>query len=130
MTINDDHYSQEALKEAGKLRGGNSGLGVWLPAAEAERVKVVGRYGTVGDFVEVRGIFNADCAEHGGDVDIHAFSLEVIVPGREIDTSPDWMLYLAAALSLLFATLTLIPFLRRRAREMRSARALMKDGVE
>lgn len=130
VTVNDDRYSVEALKEAGKLRGGNSGLGVWLPAAEADQVTVVGRYDTVGDYVEVRGAFNADCVEHGGDVDIHASSLEVLAPGRHIDTGPDWKLYLAVAISILFVLLTMTPFLRRRTRDMRSARALMREGQE
>jgi hypothetical protein len=130
ITVNDDHYSREALHEAGKLRGGNSGIGIWLPAAEAEQVTVVGRYGTVGDYVEVRGVFNADCVEHGGDVDIHATFLEVLEPGRQLDISPGWELYVAAALSIIFVLATMTPFLRRRTRDMRSARALMRDGEE
>ncbi len=130
ITVNDDHYSREALHEAGKLKGGNSGLGIWLPAAEAEQVKVVGRYGTVGDYVQVRGIFNADCVEHGGDVDIHASSLEVLEPGRHLDISPGWELYVAAAVAIVFVLATMTPFLRRRAWDMRSARALMREGEE
>lgn len=130
ITVNDDHYSREALHEAGKLRGGNSGMGIWLPSAEAEQVTIVGRYGTVGDFVEVRGIFNADCVEHGGDVDIHATSLEVLEPGRHLDIDPGWELYVAAILSIVFVLATMTPFLRRRARDMRSARALMREGEE
>ena len=33
ITVNDDPYSRKALLEGGELRGGNSGIGVWLPAA-------------------------------------------------------------------------------------------------
>ena len=130
ITVNDDRYSREALHESGELRGGNSGLGIWLPAEEAEQVTVVGRYGTVGDYVEIRGVFNADCIEHGGDVDIHASSLEVLEPGRQIDISPGWELYVAAAIAIVFMLTTMTPFLRRRARDMRSARALMREGEE
>lgn len=127
LTVNDDHYSEHALHEAGELKGGNSGIGVWLPADEAEKVNVLGRYGTVGDYVRVRGTFNADCAEHGGDVDIHAVSLEVIKPGLDVDTGPGLARYLAAGLAFVFLAVSMMPYFRRRAREMRSARSLMKE---
>ncbi len=123
VTINDDLYSREARLEAGKLRGGNSGIGVWLPIAEAEKIEVLGRFGTVGDFVEVRGVFNATCLEHGGDFDIHAFSLTVIYPGREVDASPDMGKYLGAVFAALFAIGTTVPLLRRRRRERESDRS-------
>jgi hypothetical protein len=130
VTVNDDLYSREARLEAGQLRGGNSGIGVWLPASEAAKIRVLGRYGTRGDFVEVRGTFNADCREHGGDFDIHAHTLTVIEAGRELDTSPDSGKYLAALFVMLFVIATLTPFLRRRAREMRKARALLRKEEE
>jgi len=130
ITVNDDSYSREARLEAGQLRGGNSGMGVWLPVEEADKIETLGRYGTIGDLVEVRGVFNANCREHGGDFDIHASSLVVIEPGRELDSSPDTALYLAAVFAFVFLLLTLIPVLRRRAREMRSARALLRKEEE
>jgi hypothetical protein len=119
ITVNDDFYSREARQEAGKLRGGNSGMGIWLPVEEADKITMLGRYGTVGDFVEVRGVFNADCLEHGGDFDIHASSLKVIDPGKDIDSSPDTGKYIAAVFAFIFLLGTLTPILRRRAREMR-----------
>jgi len=126
ITVNDDFYSREARLEAGELRGGNSGMGVWLPVEEADKIQELGRYGTVGDFVEVRGVFNANCLEHGGDFDIHAKTLKVIDPGRDLDTSPDTGKYLAALCSFLCLLGTLSPILRRRRREIRSARALLR----
>ena len=127
ITVNDDVYSREARLESGKLRGGNSGIGVWLPAEEAEKIVTLGRYGTVGDLVRVRGTFHADCSQHGGDFDIHAVSLEVVDSGRRLDTSPGGNKYLAALFSFLFLMATLIPFMRRRAREMRKARKLLRE---
>ncbi|MDD3718514.1 MAG: hypothetical protein PHP28_07630 [Actinomycetota bacterium] len=130
ITVNDDSYSREARLESGELRGGNSGIGVWLPTAEADKIEVLGRYGTAGDLVEVRGVFNAGCNEHGGDFDIHAHSLAVLDPGRDIPTSPDSSLYIAAVFSGIFLVATLTPLLRRRAQEMRSARALLRKEEE
>jgi len=126
ITVNDDFYSREARLEAGELRGGNSGMGIWLPIEEADKIKKLGRYGTVGDFVEVRGVFSANCLEHGGDFDIHASTLKVIDPGRDLDASPDTGKYLAALFSFIFLLGTLTPILRRRTREIRSARALLR----
>ena len=130
ITVNDDHYSREARLEAGELRGGNSGIAVWLPEEEAAKIGVLGRYGSKGDLVEVRGVFNADCREHGGDLDIHAVSLEVLEPGRRLDAAPDAGKHLAAFLSGLFLLATMVPYLRRRTRELRKARALLRDEAE
>ncbi len=130
ITVNDDHYSREARREAGLLRGGNSGIGVWIPVEEAEKIQVLGRYSSKGDLVEVRGVFNSDCREHGGDFDLHATSLRVIDPGRELGSDIDYGKSLGALAALLFLLGTGAPYLRRRAREYRAARALLADEEE
>jgi hypothetical protein len=33
----------------------------------------------------VDGVFNAACAQHGGDMDIHATSIEQVAPGRDAE---------------------------------------------
>jgi hypothetical protein len=125
ITVNDDYYSREALHETGTLVGQNSGIGVWLPSEEAEKITRLGRFGSMGDLVEVRGIFYADDVDHGGDFDIQASSLTVLEPGRDIDTSPDSWKYFVMAAALMFLLLSITPRLKRRAREMKSARALL-----
>jgi hypothetical protein len=37
-----------------------------------------------GDVVEVVGVFNAACPEHGGDMDIHASTLRIVRPGHRV----------------------------------------------
>ena len=130
VTVNDDFYSREALHETGALVGQNSGIGVWLPTQEAEKINRLGRYGSMGDLVEVCGIFYADDEEHGGDFDIQASSLTVLEPGRDIDTSPDSWKYFVMIAGLLFLALSTTPRLKRRAREMKSARALLGKEEE
>lgn len=60
----------------------SAGIGAWMPFEWAARIKFVGRYGVQGDIVRVRGRFHRACAEHGGDLDIHAADIQVIARGR------------------------------------------------
>jgi hypothetical protein len=78
--LNDDPYG---LEETAKLSGFNSGIGVWIEAGLASRIAVFGGYGNHGDVVEITGIFNAACPEHGGDMDIHADSLRIVRAGND-----------------------------------------------
>lgn len=127
ITVNDDHYSRRALAESAELRGGNSGIGVWLSREEAAKITRLGRYGSIGDRVSVRGVFHADCPEHGGDFDIHASSLEVLERGREIVPALDSGKPMATALSLLFLAATSLPFYLRRLADRRRARSLLRE---
>lgn len=105
--LNDDAYARRGLAEGAPLTGFNSGLGVWLDdAALAERIGLFGGHRTRGDLVTVHGTFNAACAQHGGDMDLHAISLEVVAPGVSVGhrVTP-WKVALAAALFALVAGL-------------------------
>lgn len=82
--INDDAYYVKNVEEGAELGGYNTGMAVWLPSALVEDVAFYGDYKHEGDIVEVEGVFNAACAEHGGDMDIHATSLEVVQEGHEV----------------------------------------------
>lgn len=78
--LNDDPYG---LEETAVLSGFNSGIGVWIEAGLASGITVFGGYGSHGDVVEITGIFNAACPEHGGDMDIHADSLRIVRAGHD-----------------------------------------------
>jgi len=99
--LNDDAYMFKNVEEGAALGGFNSGMPVWLPASEAEKIKIVGDYKHQGDIVEVVGTYNAACAQHGGDMDIHATELKVIAAGRRaLDPVRPWKLVLALGLTL------------------------------
>ena len=85
-------YSGEVIGEI-MLRGGfawlniNDGenaLGVWVNAGLIKEINLAGNYKTRGDSVEVTGVFHRACAEHGGELDIHAQSLRKIGSGRMV----------------------------------------------
>ena len=78
LHINDDAYYVKNVEEGAQLGGYNTGIAVWLPAGLAEELEYFGDYEHEGDIVEVAGVFNAACAEHGGDMDIHATELEIV----------------------------------------------------
>lgn len=104
LHLNDDAYYLKNVEEGAGLGGYNTGMPVWLPAAEAHKATVFGNYKHEGDVVTVKGTFHAACAEHGGDMDIHATSLAVEIPGRlAADPVKPWKLVLAAGLAFLAA---------------------------
>lgn len=102
LHINDDAYYVKNVEEGAHLGGYNSGMAVWIGAADAEQVTYFGDYKHEGDIIEARGMFNAACAEHGGDMDIHATALTVVAPGRNVvDPVSPLKAWWAAGLSLL-----------------------------
>ncbi|MRR12116.1 hypothetical protein EG835_06535 [bacterium] len=99
--LNDDAYYLENVEEGAHLGGYNSGHAVWLPADLARSISHYGDYKHEGDVVRVRGVFNAACPEHGGDMDIHATTLDVVKAGREVvDPVLPWKIWWAALLSI------------------------------
>ncbi|MBU3191794.1 hypothetical protein K9O30_20030 [Clostridium bowmanii] len=66
------------------ISDGNTAMGIWLESEQEKSIKNLGKYGYKGDTVEVVGIFNRACIEHGGDMDVHALSIKVIDVGGKV----------------------------------------------
>jgi len=66
------------------INDGNLAIGVWVPKALLKDISYTGNYKSIGDWVEIVGVFCRSCAEHGGDLDIHAVTLRKINSGRPI----------------------------------------------
>ncbi len=64
------------------VNDGISAVGIWVPLSLAREIIYTGSYKAKGDVIEVSGIFNRACLEHGGDLDIHAQTLRKIDSGR------------------------------------------------
>lgn len=79
----------EAIGEAMKrgnhswvnINDGTLPMGIWMKSDDAAGIKVFGNYHNLGDVVEVTGVFNRACSEHGGDMDIHAKSVRIVEKG-------------------------------------------------
>jgi len=80
--------------------GANS-IGIYIPKSQAEKIEHVGRYRVVGDTVSLTGTFHRACAEHGGDMDIHADFINVTKSGYTEEDNPSAkLLVTSGALSL------------------------------
>ncbi|MFC1657787.1 hypothetical protein ACFL1D_00175 [Candidatus Omnitrophota bacterium] len=114
-------YEGEVVGEVMMRRGGawasiNDGetsMSVWMPLELAETIQYSGDYKTKGDILQVRGIFNRVCAEHGGDLDIHAITLRKIKPGwdrqeRVVPAKRSLAIMLSAVLCLILILRILI----------------------
>jgi hypothetical protein len=114
--LNDDAYMWKNIEEGADLGGYNSGQAVWLAAADMRRIRHFGDYLHEGDVVRVAGTFNAACRQHGGDMDIHAITLDVVQPGHPVAH----VLHRARlALGLALVSLAVLLWLVRRARDRR-----------
>ena len=97
--LNDDAYMEKNVEEGATLSGYNSGMAIWVPAELTKQIDTYGDYKHEGTIVEITGVFNAACKEHGGDMDIHATSLRIIRPGHlVVDPIAPWKVWLALAL--------------------------------
>ena len=66
------------------VNDGKNAIGIWILKEFTEDILYSGSYKARGDLVEVAGKFNRACADHGGDLDIHAYSVRKVSPGNII----------------------------------------------
>jgi len=91
-------------------------VGVVVPTEWVERIDRFGDYHSNGTRVQVVGTLNIACDEHGGDLDVHADSFEVVEKGsdREHDI-PTGRLAMAVVLGIVAVGLAgVYSYLKRR----------------
>ncbi|MCX5707860.1 MAG: DNA-binding protein [Candidatus Omnitrophica bacterium] len=66
------------------LNDGKNALGIWIKKDLVGKIANTGSYKVIGDLVEVSGAFHRSCLVHGGDLDIHAESLQVLKSGNRV----------------------------------------------
>ena len=89
------------------INDGTNAIGIWLKKFDAEMIKYYGDYEHVGDTVRITGTFSNNCSEHGGDVDIHCTSIEIVKEGHNVKNEVPGAKILTAAV-LLCAALTVV----------------------
>lgn len=95
------------------VNDGGSAIGVWCKGYMLAPVQYLGGYKTRGDMLEINGVFNMACPEHGGELDIHANSVKIIQCGSSVPEHPSRR-RLAAAVVLLLSTIAVTAVFRRR----------------
>ena len=94
---------------------GDNTIGVYVTKAQADLITLVGGYGKRGDTVRISGVFHRACAEHGGDLDIHADSVTILEAGAPVAMPVSRIVaMLAALLPLPAAALLLLVWQRRK----------------
>lgn len=65
------------------VNDGNNAIGVWATKEAVSKIKYSGDFKHTGDKVQIKGVFNRNCPQHGGDLDIHAQEIDIISVGYE-----------------------------------------------
>lgn len=66
------------------INDGRNAIGIWTPSSLMREIAFVGSYKSIGDTIEVTGVFHRACIQHGGDLDIHAQAIRKISAGRPV----------------------------------------------
>lgn len=83
-------YAGEAIGDIMRRTGGawlnisdgSSAIGVWATEDLIREIIHSGSFKSTGDWVEVTGVFQRACNQHGGDLDIHAQAIRRISSGK------------------------------------------------
>ena len=95
------------------VNDGSNAIGVYLPIEMTKDIKIFGDYNHRGDIVRIIGVFSRNCDEHGGEIDIHATSLEIVSRGVAVTHKvPQWKWILG--LTSFTLSMILLTFHRRR----------------
>lgn len=96
----------------------NSGtaVGVWVEKNRLPEIAYFGNYGAIGDRVYITGIMHRACPEHGGDLDIHAETIELVKKGIPISHPLD-LKRLGAAMAFSVSGILLAILWRKRERQ-------------
>lgn len=102
------------------MSDGTNAIGIWMRTSDADTIKYFGDYKHIGDTVQITGVFSRDCAEHGGDVDIHCSSFEIVRNGHTVNNGVSSTKVIAAAI-LACAALLIAYFYRKAAKKQKGA---------
>lgn len=83
--VGDIMNADEEHKWVNLLATDGSCIGVLVDNDMAARISNKGDYDTTGTTLQVRGIYSIDCADHQGELDVHAIDVRVLDAGGHIE---------------------------------------------
>lgn len=99
------------------ISDGGFAIGVFAQTSHLPKITYYGGYKTVGDRIQVKGVFNRTCSMHGGELDIHAKSLTIVKQGHLVEHPINLSrVRIALFLSLIALILVIIHFLKTKSR--------------
>ncbi len=101
------------------VQNNGTSIGIWLTSEQRAIIKVAGQYAIKGDQVRIIGQFNQACSEHGGDLDIHASSIEILQGGEIVVQKLNIVKFIVAGILLLLAVSSLSVVISRQFRTKR-----------
>jgi hypothetical protein len=96
------------------VNDGTNAIGVYLPIEMTEEIKVFGDYDHRGDIVSITGVFSRNCDEHGGEIDIHATSVNIVERGFVVKHEIPMWKWAVTMFGVAFSSLLLISHRRRK----------------
>jgi hypothetical protein len=93
----------------------DAAMGVFMPASMLRGIANYGSNRTKGDRLKVAGVFHRACPDHGGDMDIHAASVEVVAAGTSTPHPVDRVKLALVPASFIAAALLYILWKKREA---------------
>jgi hypothetical protein len=130
LVDNADRYDGQVIEYQGEVIGdvmirrnhawinvndGGRAIGIFADKNLARQIKKIGSYNQIGDTVKIIGTFNRACADHGGDLDIHARELYVVQDGYNVEHPVNQAkLVIAGILFLAILATLIIPALIKR----------------
>lgn len=88
VTLEGEAIGERLRAESGyawvNLLDGDTAIGVVMRTDDASRIAQYGEWSRTGDRVRVTGVLSEACPAHGGDLDVHATSVEIVSAGSAI----------------------------------------------
>jgi uncharacterized protein YpmB len=78
----DGEHKWLAINDATDI--GTQSISLYVTNEQAAQIRVFGGHGKLGDTVTVRGIFNMDCSEHEGEMDVHVEAIKTVSYGKTL----------------------------------------------
>jgi len=66
------------------VNDGTNAIGIWMKASDVKTIEYFGDYKHIGDTLRITGLFSRNCTEHGGDVDIHCTTIDIVKTGNAV----------------------------------------------